>query len=98
MQVVKRNGNIVDFDPSKIVNAITKANENVKEKERATKKEINEIVDYVKNTNKNRILVEDIQDLVEEKLMEFKHYELAKKYIIYRYTLAIKLNDSFASC
>lgn len=89
MQVVKRNGNIVDFDPSKIVNAITKANENVKEKERATKKEINEIVDYVKNTNKNRILVEDIQDLVEEKLMEFKHYELAKKYIIYRYTRAL---------
>ncbi len=89
MQVVKRNGNIVDFDPSKIAGAIQKANETVKEKERASKKEIQEIVDYIKNINKNRILVEDIQDLVEEKLMDFKHFELAKKYIIYRYTRAL---------
>ena len=89
MQVVKRNGSIVDFDPSKIVGAITKANETVKEKERASKKEIQEIVDYIKGINKNRILVEDIQDLVEEKLMDFKHFELAKKYIIYRYTRAL---------
>ena len=89
MQVVKRNGNIVDFDPSKIAGAIQKANETVKEKERASKKEIQEIVDYIKGINKNRILVEDIQDLVEEKLMNFKHFELAKKYIIYRYTRAL---------
>ena len=89
MQVVKRNGNIVDFDPSNIAGAIQKANETVKEKERASKKEIQEIVDYIKNINKNRILVEDIQDLVEEKLMDFKHFELAKKYIIYRYTRAL---------
>ena len=89
MQVVKRNGNIVDFDPSKIAGAIQKANETVKEKERASKKEIQEIVDYIKGINKNRILVEDIQDLVEEKLMDFKHFELAKKYIIYRYTRAL---------
>ena len=89
MQVVKRNGNIVDFDPSKIAGAIQKANETVKEKERASKKEIQAIVDYIKGINKNRILVEDIQDLVEEKLMDFKHFELAKKYIIYRYTRAL---------
>ncbi len=89
MQVVKRNGTIVDFDPSKITAAIEKANETVQEKERATKKEIREIVEFVKNMGKQRILVEDIQDIVEEKLMEFKHFELAKKYIIYRYTRAL---------
>ena len=89
MQVIKRNGTIVDFDPTKIKNAISKANETVKEKERATKKEIQEIVDFIKGLNKNRILVEDIQDLVEQKLMDFKHFELAKKYIIYRYTRAL---------
>ena len=89
MQVVKRNGNIVDFDPSKIENAILKANESVGEKDRATKKEISAIVDHVKNLNKKRILVEDIQDIVEEKLMALKHFELAKNYIIYRYTRAL---------
>ncbi len=89
MQVVKRNGSIVDFDPSKISNAISKANENVKEKERASKKEITEIVNHIKNLDRKRILVEDIQDIVEEKLMEQGHYELAKKYIIYRYTRAL---------
>lgn len=89
MQVVKRNGNIVDFDPSKIENAILKANESVGEKDRATKKEIGAIVDHVKNLNKKRILVEDIQDIVEEKLMALKHFELAKNYIIYRYTRAL---------
>ena len=89
MQVVKRNGNIVDFDPSKIENAILKANESVGEKDRATKKEISAIVDHIKNLNKKRILVEDIQDIVEEKLMALKHFELAKNYIIYRYTRAL---------
>lgn len=52
MQVVKRNGNIVDFDPSKIENAILKANRSVGEKDRATKKEISAIVDHIKNLNK----------------------------------------------
>ncbi len=89
MQVVKRNGNIVDFDPNKIENAILKANESVGEKDRATKKEISAIVDHIKNLNKKRILVEDIQDIVEEKLMALKHFELAKNYIIYRYTRAL---------
>ena len=89
MQVVKRNGNIVDFDPSKIENAILKANESVGEKDRATKKEISAIVDHIKTLNKKRILVEDIQDIVEEKLMALKHFELAKNYIIYRYTRAL---------
>ena len=89
MQVIKRNGNIVDFDPTKIKIAIEKANETVKERERAKKDEIKQIVEYISSLNKKRILVEDIQDIVEEKLMEFGHYELAKEYIIYRWNRAL---------
>ena len=89
MQVVKRNGTIVDFDQRKIINAISKANNEVKVSERATKKEIGEIIDYINSLKKDRILVEDIQDVIEEKLMEYGHYELAKIYIIYRYKRAL---------
>lgn len=86
MQVVKRNGQIVDYDMSKIKIAIGKANNEVSKKEQATEKEIKEILNYIEGLNKKRLLVEDIQDIIEEKLMSFGHYELAKKYIIYRYT------------
>ena len=89
MKVVKRNGSIVDFDQSKIANAISKANNEVKGSQRATKKEIGEIIDYIKSLGKERMLVEDIQDIIEEKLMEFSHFELAKIYIIYRYKRAL---------
>ena len=89
MKVVKRNGQTVDFDQSKIANAILKANNEVPEKEKATKKEIDEVIEYIKSLDKKRMLVEDIQDIIEEKLMEFKHFDLAKKYIIYRYTRAL---------
>lgn len=89
MQVIKRNGTIVDYDPSKIEIAIGKANEEVKPKERATKKEIKSILEYIENLKKDRLLVEDIQDIIEEQLMSFKHYDLAKKYIIYRYKRAL---------
>ncbi len=86
MQVVKRDGKVVDFDQSKIKIAIEKANKEVKPKERATKEEINQIIDYVEEIDKKRILVEDIQDIIEEQLMSFGKYLLAKKYITYRYT------------
>ena len=89
MQVVKRNGSIVDFDQSKIENAIAKANNEVKSSQRATKKEIGEIIEYIKSLNKERMLVEDIQDIIEQKLMEYEHFELAKIYIIYRYKRAL---------
>ena len=89
MQVVKRNGATVDFDQSKIINAICKANNEVQGREKATKKQIEEVVEYIKSLGKKRMLVEDIQDIIEQKLMEFKHFELAKKYIIYRYTRAL---------
>ena len=86
MKIVKRDGHIVDYDPSKIRTAIKKANAEVKPKERATEEEINNIIQYIEDLNKKRILVEDIQDIIEEKLMEADRYQLAKKYITYRYT------------
>ena len=89
MQVIKRDGKIVDFDKSKIRTAIEKANKEVKPKERASKDEINEIINYIEELDKKRILVEDIQDIIEEQLMAFGKYSLAKKYITYRYTRAL---------
>ncbi len=86
MKIVKRDGHIVDYDPSKIKIAIKKANAEVKPKERASEQEIKEIIHYIEDLDKKRILVEDIQDIIEEKLMEFDKYQLAKKYITYRYT------------
>ena len=89
MKVIKRDGRAVDYDREKIRVAIDKANQEVKPRERATKEEIKEIINYIEELGKKRILVEDIQDIIEEKLMEIQKYELAKKYIVYRYTRAL---------
>ena len=89
MKIVKRDGKIVDYDPEKIRIAISKANQEVKPRERATKDEIKEIITYIEELGKKRILVEDIQDVIEQKLMEFQKYELSKRYIVYRYTRAL---------
>ncbi len=89
MKVIKRDGRAVDYDRSKIQIAIEKANKEVKPAERATKEDIKEIIKYIEELNKKRMLVEDIQDIIEEKLMEINKYELAKKYIVYRYTRAL---------
>lgn len=89
MKVIKRDGRAVDFDREKVRVAIEKANKEVKPKERATKEEIKEIIEYIEELAKKRILVEDIQDIIEEKLMEYQRYELSKKYIVYRYTRAL---------
>ena len=89
MQVIKRDGRAVDFDRTKIVNAIEKANKEVKPRERANKEEVKEIINYIQEMDKKRMLVEDIQDIIEEKLMEYNKYDLAKKYIVYRYTRAL---------
>jgi len=89
MRVVKRDGKIVDFDESRIKIAIGKANNEVDESQRATEEEIEKIVEYVKKVKKDRILVEDIQDIIENKLMEYKRFELAKAYITYRYSRAL---------
>ena len=86
MKVIKRNGQVVDFDREKIKIAIEKANREVRPKERAT---IKEIINYIEEMGKKRILVEDIQDIIEQKLMEIQKYELSKRYIVYRYTRAL---------
>ena len=89
MKVIKRDGRIVDYDRSKIRIAIEKANKEVTKKEKATKEDINNVIEYIEELGKKRILVEDIQDIIEKKLMEFGRFELAKKYIVYRYTRAL---------
>ncbi len=86
MKIVKRDGTIVDYNSDKIRTAINKANNEVSRKEKASKEDIEEIIRYIEELNKKRILVEDIQDVIEEKLMEIGKYQLAKKYITYRYT------------
>ncbi len=86
MKIVKRDGHIVDYEPEKIEIAINKANNEVREDERVSEKQIKEIISYIESLGKKRILVEDIQDIIEEKLMSLDKYQLAKKYITYRYT------------
>lgn len=89
MKVIKRDGHIVDYDKEKIEIAIGKANNEVPEEERATESDIKKIIKYIESLNKKRILVEDIQDIIELKLMEMKRFELAKHYIVYRYNRAL---------
>ena len=82
MKIIKRDGTIVDYNPEKIKIAIQKANNEVSNRERASEKQIKEIINYIEDLKKSRILVEDIQDVIEKKLMSFGKYELAKKYRI----------------
>ena len=89
MKVIKRDGRVVDYDKSKIKIAIEKANTEVTKKEKASTEDIKTITEYIEELGKKRILVEDIQDIIEAKLMELGKYELAKKYIVYRYTRAL---------
>ena len=86
MKIVKRDGHIVDYCPEKIENAIMKANAEVEEEERASSTQIKNIIKYIEGLGKKRMLVEDIQDIIETKLMSIGKYTLAKKYITYRYT------------
>lgn len=89
MKVVKRDGRAVQYDRAKIVTAIQKANQETEVSERATDREIEQILTYIESKNRTRILVEDIQDMIEKKLMEYGRYQLAKIYIIYRYSRAL---------
>jgi anaerobic ribonucleoside-triphosphate reductase len=84
MQVKKRDGQIVRFNQSKIMDAISKANKSVEKKERANTNERKEIIKYIKSLKLSEISVEEIQDIIEQKLMELNKFELAKKYILYR--------------
>ncbi len=89
MKVIKRDGTSVDYDRSKIVIAIEKANAEVPEAERVSREEIDAIIDGIEAQKRQRILVEDIQDLVEQGLVERNMFHLAKTYIIYRYNRAL---------
>ena len=86
MKVIKRDGHMVDYCPDKIELAVMKANKEVSEEEQASSTQIRNIEKYIEGLGKKRILVEDIQDIIEMKLMSIGKYALAKKYITYRYT------------
>lgn len=88
MKIIKRNGSEVTFDVDKIENAIAKANAEVSEDERLTKREIRfaalNVTDECMEAG-HTVTVEEVQDLVEDQLMALDHFEVARKYIIYRY-------------
>ena len=85
-EVVKRDGSRQEFSASKIKRAILKANNEVAALEQATPEEIDSIIDYISSVSVNSLHIEAIQNLVENSLMDLKHFELARKYITYRYT------------
>ncbi len=86
MKIIKRDGHMVDYCPDKIENAIMKANLEVEDEDQASGTQIKNIIKYIEGLGKKRMLVEDIQDIIERKLMSIGKYELAKRYITYRYT------------
>lgn len=92
MRIIKRSGTEAAFDISKIVAAVEKANKEVVEKDRLTPEQIKEIAKKVTLTcsSMNRTFsVEEIQDLVENEIMETQTFEVARKYITYRYKRAL---------
>lgn len=86
MQVIKRDGRAVSYDRNKIIVAIRKANAEVEPAEKVTEETIEAIVQGIEGKNRSRMLVEDIQDIIEQKLMSEGKFVLAKTYIIYRYS------------
>lgn len=85
MRIIKRDGREVAYNRSKIMMAISKANAEVPEEEQISDEKIEEIVTYIEGRNRKRMLVEDIQDIIEQRLMAEEKFDLAKAYIIYRY-------------
>ena len=84
INVIKRNGNKVDFDKNKIVEAILKANKDVQGRQKASVKLARGIAKNIENYDKSKLTVEEIQDLVEKELMSAEKFDLAKAYILYR--------------
>lgn len=82
--VIKRNGETVIFDKNKISEAILKANTDVQGRQKASVKTIKEIAKSVESIDKRTLSVEEIQDIIEKKLMEYEKFDLAKSYILYR--------------
>ena len=92
MKIIKRNSSEVTFDITKIINAITKANAVVDEDLRMTNTQIHRIADSVEKSCVElgrSPSVEEIQDMVEEQIMAHGAYEVAKRYITYRYTRSL---------
>jgi len=92
MTIIKRNGMEVIFEPVKIANAVTKANNSVGENSRMTAEQIQEITDSVTRTCESMgraLSVEEIQDLVEHQIMAQGAFDVAKNYITYRYTRSL---------
>ena len=92
MKIIKRSGAEVDFDPQKIVVAVTKANESVVPSNRMSEVQIRRIAEDVESAalNINRSLsVEEIQDMVEDQIMNQRAFDVARRYITYRYTRAL---------
>ena len=85
MEVVKRDGRVVTYDRNKILVAIRKANIEVEDFEKASDELIEGIIAGIENMNLQKMQVEDIQDIIEQKLMAEGKFVLAKTYIIYRY-------------
>lgn len=91
MKIIKRNGSEADFDLGKIIAAVTKANAAC-EREELTSSQINDIAEFVefKIKKANRALsVEEIQDIVEDQIMAQGAFEVAKRYVRYRYTRSL---------
>ena len=92
MKIIKRSGAEVTFDPQKIVTAVTKANESVVPSERMSEIQIKRIAEDVESAaaNINRSLsVEEIQDMVEDQIMNQRAFDVARRYITYRYNRAL---------
>ena len=86
MRVVKRDGRRVDYERNKIIIAIQKANDEVEPEEQITEDQMYNIVASIENRGADEMQVEDIQDIIEQKLMAARKFVLAKTYIIYRYS------------
>ena len=86
MKVIKRDGRVVEYDRNKILTAIRKANAEVDRYEKLTDEKIERIVVSIENLHRDTMHVENIQDMIEQKIMAEGKYVLAKTYIIYRYT------------
>ena len=92
MKIIKRSGSEVTFDITKIMAAVSKANQEVVHSERLSDEQIQTISDNVESIceEMNRSLnVEEIQDLVENQIMNFRAFAVARKYITYRYKRAL---------
>lgn len=93
MKIIKRNGSEAVFDISKIMMAVSKANEVVQANQQLSQEQIDAIADQVEqvcSTRPHTMSVEEIQDLVENQIMEQQAFEVARKYITYRYIRTLK--------